>query len=184
MKAEDKSLYVLETVILKRRAAEVFYFRFKNCGWAVVFIDEDTGTVSIHSDYGDWNFSWPAPGRGDSTVKEFFCTTDCDYLAMKFMLGRRGEIRKFDHEATVIAFKKRIIERRREEHIGKAAARELFDEMEDHTEDHEVMFVEHLSKEMCELYDNGPWEFLEQRETADFLWLKHGILPAIKAGIR
>ena len=179
----NKKFYSLKTKSVARYEAEVFYFRFERCGWAVVFVDEKTGTIGIHSDYGDWNFSWPKPGRGDCMLKEFFDEADCDYLARKFMLGRRSEIEEFDQEATKRSFVKELIERRREERIKKQAARLLFNELEGHDEDSEVLFVERLSGDWHDFFDGTPWDFLKRRTRADFLCLKYGILPAIKAGL-
>ncbi len=89
--------------------AEVFSCRFeKRGGWAILFLHEETGTVAIHSDYGDWVFSWPAPGRGPGTLKEFICHGSYDYMACKFMMGEKE---RFDLDQTIKDIEDEIAEK-------------------------------------------------------------------------
>ena len=81
--------YTLKIKTFERRdGAELYYARFEGSGWAILILDEGTGMVAIHSDWGDWTYSWPMPGRGTPSLKRFLGKCDYHYLAGKFCRER------------------------------------------------------------------------------------------------
>lgn len=161
--------------------AEVYYTRFEGSGWALLIIDSDTGTVAIHSDYGDWTFSWPSPGRGPCTIKEFLCRGDFDYLANKFDSSRD----LFDHEATVRSMVEQILDDRRSHAVDKEDARNAYNALQEMEEcDEDGHFLDAADDALNEYFDNQVYEMFFYKKSGKFLRLKHGILPAIIEELR
>jgi hypothetical protein len=158
--------------------AEFYYTRFdKQFGWAMIMLHEETGTVAIHSDYGDWVFSWPSPGRGSGTLKEFICHGSYDYMACKFDTGRKEE---FDADATEAAFKKILFDMRRLKEIGKEKARDVFDGLDDAEYSGTSETFYHSLPSVVTDWLEGDWyENIVYDHSAKFYWLRDGILPAL-----
>lgn len=171
----------------ERTKAEVYSCRFdRTFGWAIIMLHEETGTVAIHSDYGDWVFSWPSPGRGEGTLKEFICHGSYDYMASKFDSGRKEE---FNADATHEAMVKDLIAERRAHHIydmTKEKAREIYDDLENaewsSTVENFYATVEGEGKEW--LAARNWHESVVYSPSAKFFWLRDGILPALVAELR
>jgi len=71
-------------------------------GWFIIYIDERNGTFAIHSDYGDYCFSWPNVCRGDETLKEFlFKRADWDYVINKFSYGDQKNLKELKFDETI-----------------------------------------------------------------------------------
>lgn len=167
-----------------RSDASVFSCRFeKSVGWAILFLHEETGTVAIHSDYGDWVHSWPAPGRGEVSLREFVCHGSYDYMAHKFM-GKDGA-EEFDFVGTVKEIRDQILDRRRARDLDKDKARELFDDLEreEETTD-EGRFWENLDHDVAEFIENDFFAYARHQVSATFRWLRDGILPALVEELR
>lgn len=162
--------------------AESFSFFFDRGDWAFVFIDEKSGSVAIHSSYGDWSHSWPSPGRGDCTLKEFICHGSYDYMACKFESGRPEE---FDGDATQKSFTERLLKQRRGGDIEKEEARSLYDDLEvcewnGSVEAFYLSVDDDLKKWM-----GGEWyEFVSYCRKPRFYWLRDALLPLIVTELR
>lgn len=93
-------------------------------GWANITIDAagHHGRIMIASDYGDWQYFWSHCGM---PFKEFLQGLDSGYVAGKFGCGNSY----FDVDRTVGRYKADIIERRRDDGMTKAAAREVWGEL-------------------------------------------------------
>lgn len=164
--------------------AEVYSCRFNNrAGWAVLILHDETGTVAVHSDYGDWVYSWPRPGRGECSLREFLASCSEEYVAQKFM--GRDERRIFDFDGTVKAFKEAIIQSRRERNLDQEKARSLFNDVVDMEEiESEDLFWERLSGDLHDFIDGDYYGYAAHKPEAGYLWLRDGILPALLAEIR
>lgn len=175
---------LVPTGFRRLKDAEAYSVRFeKNRGWAVLFLHEETGMVSIQSDYGDWAYAWPNPGRGDCTLREFLISCSEDYLAEKFM--GRDERRLFDFERTVEAFKETILESRRELNLEKDQARGLFNDIVEMKEtESEDLFWERLSADLHDFIDGDYYGYAAHKPEPSYLWLRDGILPALIAELK
>ena len=73
--------------VIKKGAAEKYMVR--RDGWvATIYLDEDTGEVSVAQGYQDnYAYCWSAPGRGKETLKEFLVTANASYVMDKFSYG-------------------------------------------------------------------------------------------------
>ncbi len=164
--------------------AEVYFCRFnERAGWAMIMLHEQTGSVAIHSDYGDWLFSWPSPGRGQGSLKDFICDGSYDYLASKFENGRKE---RFDLEQTVKNMEDKIAEAADEKpitwHQDRCAA--LNEWLNDEAPSEPTLFIERMPEDLRELLGDSPWEDLVYDHEPRFYWLRDGILPALVAEIK
>lgn len=158
--------------------AEVYFMRFNNrSGWAMAIIHEPTGTIALHTDYGDWTYSWSKAGLGDRTVKGFLCDGHFDYFADKFERGKKDV---FDLDATVAAINDAIAEVADDNPItwDDDTLSEVHAWLEEEApgEPHEFMdsapaALHKLSSELYEyfVYDKRP----------EYYWLRDGVLPAL-----
>lgn len=160
--------------------AEVYFCRFANrSGWAMAILHEATGTVAIHSDYGDWVYSWPAPGRGTPTLKEFLCGGSYDYLACKFEQGRKE---KYDHDATVRKWRDTLLAEAQDEKPitwNDDRARAMVDWLEEEAPHDPALLIERLTDDWKELLGENAYEELVYDREPRFYWLRDGVLPAL-----
>ena len=92
------------TVKVTKSTCEVYRLKSnKPYWWAIITLDEETGTFSVHSDYGDYAYSWTSRGKGIS-LKEFLIRLEKDdnYLMEKLSNGKR----EFDLDKTIEAIEK------------------------------------------------------------------------------
>jgi hypothetical protein len=124
--------------IVTTEAAKVYKVRFvkegeepHRFGWAdaAVRTFPRGGSISIQSDYGTYANTWTA--TGDGPFIEFLCQLDFDY----FMTKTRGRHHVFDHERSMKAIRRSIIERRRSNDITAADARDVWDDLEQYGSD-------------------------------------------------
>lgn len=184
MSTHPPEFYKLTADKFKRRTdAEVFSTRFdKQYGWAIIILHEETGVVAITSDYGDWVYSWPSPGRGPYTLKEFVCHGSYDYMACKFEAGKPEQ---FDGDATHRAFYKRLFDQRREDALEKDEARDIFDSLEACEWNGSVEGFYLSADDDLREWMGGDWyESVVYTRGHKFYWLRDGILPALVEEIR
>lgn len=150
-------------------------------GWAYLVLHEQTGLVAIISDYGSWSNVWHPKAHQRSSLKAFICEGDFDYLTRKLLPSDRWE--KFDLELTLKQLKKTLLENRRSGNskAPKEDFRDVWDfleaaEFEELTS--EGLYNE-LPKEHVEVISEWVPELFVSVPTPEFMWLKHGILPAL-----
>lgn len=99
--------------------------------WATIFIRED-GIFTAVSSFGNYGYFWGNTGCND--VREFFlrCGRDTDYFLKK--LSPKQEI---NADKSIDALKLEVRRMRREKEIDEAQARELYDTIEDYSDDWE-----------------------------------------------
>lgn len=103
---------------------EQYIIRLPNLnGWAIIFLDEKTGTLSIHSDFGNWAYSWHSIGC--ATLKQFLTECDDDYLCRKFC----GSKEFVNVKKTIKEIRREILEKRENDEISKELARNAFEEL-------------------------------------------------------
>lgn len=95
-------------------------------GWAIITLNEEVGTVDIQSNYGDYSHIWSVRGPL-ITLKQFISGIDFNY-AMKKWIGRKSELQ---YDATIVTFKRQILQYRKDESLQKNEARSMWDSIKD-----------------------------------------------------
>ncbi|OOM17247.1 hypothetical protein CLSAB_19670 [Clostridium saccharobutylicum] len=140
----------------KKSTCERYDIKLKDTygGWAIITIDENGGLFNAHTDYGDYNYSWPNHGR--ESFKHFILELVKD---KSYFLGKVANDKYYYAENTEKAWKEQIIEDRREGELSEEQARELWDEITDfdyHTScdhlQHQCYESDIVNKYYCE-----PW---------------------------
>ena len=104
----------------------------KEFSWANILIDEHWGLLAIHSDYGNWTFSWPYHGR--DSFRQFLMESrkDKHYFMNKLAAGERW----YDSNATEKELQREILIRRRRKELTKEEAREAWEDADREIEFH------------------------------------------------
>lgn len=107
--------------MIQKTLTETYSLRGQKCLWAKINLDcgEESVNVMISSDYGEFSYYW---GYCGTNPKKFLTTTDMHYT-MKKLMGGTDNMYEPDFEARNSAFKKMIIEYRKEDRITKEQAR-------------------------------------------------------------
>jgi hypothetical protein len=97
--------------------------------WSLWLLDQDTGSLSIVSGYGNWAHRWGHSGFSENSNGDFrreFLGFDPNYLNNKLGLDA---VREFDLEKTRKSVQEKILSHRREGGIDREIAREWWDEI-------------------------------------------------------
>ena len=128
-----------------RAIAQVYRFVFKGylSGWVIFTICDETGELSVQSDWGCWGYRWNTDHLGNgATLTEFIRDRDpeyADYLANKLSYSMPSDARELpDAPRTEEAIRRHILESRRSREISDELAREAWDDTE--------MFMEEYSE--------------------------------------
>lgn len=160
----------------------------RSFGWALCTVNDETGELTITSDWGNWSHRWPTDPRslGYPTLTHFLAARESsgkhwdEYLARKLTLGDASKRWRFDEDKTVAAFRRLICERRLERRISFDVARALWDGIGKICTDNPPLFCERLMQlDGFEILTEEPWEHLEYEPTTEYTVLLHGILPAL-----
>ncbi len=140
--------------IITKTQVECYKIRYeKQDYWADITIDsgDNSGRLSISSDYGNWAYYWGSCGK---SFKEFLISLNIHYCAGKF-----GCDRYFDSEATIKLYKRQILQERRIDCISQEEAREMFNEIKELDDcDDESYFIHKMfeSHKLMRYYDGCP----------------------------
>lgn len=115
----------------------------------LVSINEATGHVSIEGGYGTFSYVWRH--IGDRTLHHFLAGLDFGYFMEK---AAKQTYRIADTDGTIAKLKREIIEDRRRNDIDKTVARQLWDDLEDHDVDSNLVeYLYRTSGKWCERLD-------------------------------
>jgi hypothetical protein len=92
----------MQEYIVTKSTCERYDLRWKNCGWAIITIDENGGVFNCQSDYGDYSYCWPHHSR--ESFKHFLCEINTGYL-----LNKVAEEDFYDHDKCFESWKKEDI---------------------------------------------------------------------------
>ena len=179
--------------------AETIAFRFEPEGWATFTLCEETGELSVRSDWGDGSYHWTKTGRGGRTLKDFLADRSfVDYLVDKLCHGEEFQD-VYDAKATAEALREQMHEWLGpkplvdDEDDGPSAAVGRYEERVEEFEDAIDSFTNgldgnrstnaflHYPSEVYEFTENEPWFFLKTREPAwKGVW-RHVVLPTLIA---
>src|SRR5262245_50249 len=87
-----------ETTVTKSDRCDRYDVR-QGLDWAIFFVSEPSGVLTIYSAYGEWGHAWPC--HGDPSFKHFLVrmgSAGDDYLLRKLTKGRQ---KHFNLEGTV-----------------------------------------------------------------------------------
>lgn len=122
--------------LVATRVTTATTYHFKNAardfGWALATVNDQTGELSIQSDWGGWSYRWDArpSNLGAPTLTHFIANRSddgCDYLADK-LWGKGYGGQRFSSYKTVAALRTRLAKERLEqgrEHLNIARSFEL-----------------------------------------------------------
>lgn len=173
------------TLKLTRTSAAVTYsFRGEHCAWACCTVNEDTGELSITSDWGNWSFRWNIGHIGSPSLHAFIGRGSLDYLANKLTPG--GSRDQFDPDATTAEFRKLVLEARRELRIDKDAAREYWEELgslaADCGDSCDLYLERFYHTEMArDMSVDEPWGYTQTRSSSEYRALMEIVLPPLCA---
>jgi len=105
-----------------KTVCERYDIHFEHGGWAIFTIDENGGLFNCHSDFGDYNYSWPNHGR--KSFKEYIIkdlARDSSYF-----LSKVASRNYFNYEDNLTNWKLKIIELRKEGECTKEQARDAW----------------------------------------------------------
>lgn len=116
----------MEKYSFKKSTCERYDIKLKDTygGWAIITIDENGGLFNAHTDYGNYNYSWPNHGR--KSFKHFILELVKD---KSYFLGKVADDKYYYEDETEKAWKEEVIRARKEEELNKEEARELWNEI-------------------------------------------------------
>ncbi len=120
---------ISEKYSVNESQAVTYEIRFDPYGWINFSLNEITGDVFIHSDWGDFTYAFPGRAK-DTPIAAFFANAQPDYLVNKFAMDKAREFRsQFDLPGTIGNMRKEICTLRREGYLEKENARSLWEEL-------------------------------------------------------
>lgn len=150
----------MEQYNFKKSTCERYDIKLKDTyeGWAIITIDENGGLFNAHTDYGDYNYSWPNHGR--ESFKHFILELVRD---KSYFLGKVADNKYYYAEKTEQAWKEEVIRARKENELNQEEVRELWDEITDfdyyisnESIQHQCYESDVVNKYYCE-----PWFYFE-----------------------
>ena len=146
----------------KRGTCEVYEVWFEPMGYAFFYIHEfpNGGTLAIVSDWGNYSHMWNSTGL--PSLKHFLATCHSDYIVMKLGYEKGREFsHQFKSEKTLVNFKKRILEDRRDDRLSREEARDLWEILIDWSpDDNDQSWYWTMPKELSKQYpDPFEWGF-------------------------
>lgn len=114
MNSESSGVYTFELAKISS-AAVTYHLRPVGArGWVLATVNDETGELSIKSDWGSWSYRWNVCHLGAPTLTKFIANcASCDYLADK--LTSREERTCFDVDATIKVMRAIVCARRLEQ---------------------------------------------------------------------
>lgn len=181
----------LELHAVSQHKADVYRFVFKDSGWVIFTVCDETGELSVQSDWGCWGHRWNPDHLGpshDGSLTHFIPRANPGYLANKLSYSMPQETREVHCEqATEDGIRGRILITRRELEISKDEARELWEQADTVMDAYADGGPEHaylnMGQELCDILGE-PWEFFETEEAPTLVILRERLLPFLISHLR
>lgn len=162
----------------KNACIEAYRFFFKKSGgWVFFYIDEDFGTLTVHSDHGDWVHTWNPAHTGHPTLKDFIISADEHYLTGKLTMGRTKD--KWDPQGT----RQNLIDTAKDDEVLRVVLNEAFAlSIWEWELGHDLW----LYTAPDEINQNFPdlWEYIVREEDSGVTWLRCGLLPFFRKWLK
>jgi len=152
-------------ISVEKKTVEKYTVRGDGLSWSIFTLDDETGDISVQSDWGNYSYIWNCRGNGKS-LKDFLITAGVGYVKDKFSYPCNGGKKHVYRKESLDNFKRDIINARRDHQIPKHYARSFYEAL-DHLDLHgDINTVYHSVENMvsylqdsCELdlFDDGPW---------------------------
>jgi hypothetical protein len=160
----------------------------RDYGWALCSVNDQTGELSVVSDWGNWAHRWNVRHLGAPSLTHLIGSLSprsVDYLADK--LTSYEERHRFCPEKTVAAWRGDVLTRRRGEEIDRETARQLWDDLGemasvDHFDDFLRRFWDIDNHE--EIFSDHPCNHIRTEPTGAYQVLLERILPALVEACR
>jgi len=148
---------------VKKTTVEKYTIRDERGQWqAHIMVDDQSGDISIQSDYGNYAYWWTARGIG-VTLKQFLLSTNDSYVMQKFGYGGKNE--HFFDDKTIDNIRAEIAEKYKQGSIDKVEALTCTLELDDiEGNDHKTStelystLVDQAPTLMEKIYDNNPYD--------------------------
>jgi hypothetical protein len=163
----------------KHATVEVYRFWFKPHGWVFFYIDEEFGTLAIHSDHGDWTHTWNPAHTGKKTLKDFIISANEDYLTGKLTMGRK-DAKEWDPDAT----KKHLIQCAKEAgDETRSSLNEAFAMSTWEWEQGPDLWMHTAPQEAWDAFPDL-YEYAIREETSGVQYLRHAFLPFFRQWLK
>lgn len=161
---------------VEKRVAEVFDFRFEPSGWLTLTICEDTGEVSIDSDWGRAGHRWNPEHtgvEGQDRMKRFVASASQGYLWDKFGYEHRWlKEQVLDEKKTKEALLKAV-----EDHRDRDMLVDMIDELDYGL--NADFFLERLPRELWEATEE-PFYLVETTNSARSRFWHNELIPFVQ----
>lgn len=165
--------------------AQAYSFRFK-WGWAIFTLNDRTGELSIHSDWGTYGHRWHTGALGDGlALHTFLAQCDGDYVARKLRMAAQSKCLhdELSPDRSLKELRRAICEERRQKGMSKARARDLFELAGEWT--HGGTFTyEDCPCDLADYLSHEQHEFMLNKPSARFLFVRDTLWPFFTAWLR
>lgn len=174
-----------------RCKADVYRFVFRGhlSGWVIFTVCDETGELSVQSDWGCWGHRWNTDHLGNgATLTEFIRDRDpeyADYLANKLSYSMPSDARELpDREGTERAIRNHILERRRAREICDETAMEAWEDidlfMEEYEEGGPYLAYYNMPQSLHNVLGSDVYEgFFMTKEAPCLTVLRESLLPLL-----
>ncbi len=172
----DSGRSTLQVASCKVFEARTWLVSFKPDGWASITVCNETGEVSVRSDWLDGSYCWKAIGPSKN-VQEFITdrVSTSAYLCEKFF-GRPKAL--FNQRKTTEKIRAHLLGLRKSGEIDDDLARYLWEEAAD------VDPEGRISDDMWDALEGEPWGFRVTDEDPHFIMMRDTVLPALLTEMR
>lgn len=118
-----------DVMYVTRSSCEMYQVSFIPSGWAVFFLDNRTGCMSIQSDWGEFSHCWTH--HGCKSLKHFLAKVSPSYLAEKLCYGRPELGQHFYADKSLDKLKRLVLKKRRRKEITALEALNAWEEIDD-----------------------------------------------------
>lgn len=156
-----------------------YCFRFTDySAWANFTVNEQTGELSILSDWGNWAYRWRTDSLGDGVkLTQFLLSCDAEYIVRKFAVEGAQDLKdEIDFEGTLGTIKKCIVEARRAKEITKEDARRFWVSAEIFVE-YDQCDLEALDDALDTFLGNDSWEYIAEKKSHRYMFLWKRLIP-------